>query len=90
MIGFLVGWACFGFLVGLIARFLWPGRYRMGCLTTILLGVTGSVVGGFITYALVGGPESNYHPASWLMSIVGAIVVLWLSRVAFGRDQRFD
>jgi uncharacterized membrane protein YeaQ/YmgE (transglycosylase-associated protein family) len=44
----------------------------------MLLGVTGSVVGGMITYGLTGGPERNYHPASWLMSILGAIIVLWI------------
>ena len=71
-------WIGFGLFVGMIARFLWPGRQPVGCLGTVLLGVAGSVVGGAITYALTGGPSDDYHPASWLMSIVGAVVVLWI------------
>ena len=74
----LLSWAGFGLVVGAIARFLWPRRQSLGCLTTMLLGVTGSVVGGMITYALTSSPERDYHPASWLMSILGAIVVLWI------------
>ncbi len=74
----LFGWAVFGLLVGAIARFLWPGRQPLGCLSTIVLGIAGSVVGGMITYALEGGPSRDYHPASWIMSILGAIVVLWI------------
>ncbi len=70
-------WIGFGLVVGSVARFLWPGRQPIGCLPTLLLGVAGSVVGGLITYALTGGPGSNYQPASWIMSILGAIVVLW-------------
>jgi len=76
-IGSLISWAFFGLLVGLIARFLWPGRQPAGCLPTMLLGIGGSVVGGLISYALMGGEDRPYHPAGWLMSILGAIVVLW-------------
>jgi len=87
MCGALVGWAFFGLIVGAIARFLWPGDQPMGCLGTILLGVAGSLVGGGITYVFVGGPERPYHAASWIMSIIGAILVLWIS--GRGRKQRF-
>ncbi len=79
-------WIGFGLIVGMIARFLWPGRQPVGCLGTVLLGVSGSIVGGAITYALTGGPARDYHPASWLMSIVGAILVLWVFGATRGRD----
>ena len=79
-------WIGFGLVVGIIARFFWPGRQPVGCLGTILLGVAGSVVGGFITHALTG---DNYHPASWLMSIVGAIIVLWIFSLLRGRSDRY-
>jgi uncharacterized membrane protein YeaQ/YmgE (transglycosylase-associated protein family) len=50
----------------------------MGLVATMLLGVAGSVVGGLVTLALRGGPQP-YEPAGYLMSILGAIVVLWIS-----------
>lgn len=83
--GSLVGWAFFGLVVGMIARFFWPGRQPAGCLTTIVLGVAGSVVGGAVTHVLVGGPEDPYHPAGWIMSIVGATLVLWLAGLTSSR-----
>ncbi len=84
-IGSLLGWALFGLAVGVIARFFWPGRQPIGCLPTMLLGVGGSVVGGMITFALTGGPTGDYHPASWIMSIIGAIVVLWIYGATMSR-----
>ncbi len=86
-IGFVVGWAVFGLIVGLIARFLWPGSQRLGCIGTMLLGITGSVVGGLIVHLLTGGPDSPYYPASWLMSIVGAILVLWIASTMSRNDR---
>ena len=77
--GSLIGWAFFGLLVGAIARFFWPGRQPVGCLTTMVLGVTGSVVGGAITHLLVGSPDNPYEPAGWIMSIIGAVIVLWFA-----------
>lgn len=84
-IGMLIGWALFGLVVGLIARLLWPGDQPIGCLPTILVGVAGSVVGGMITHALTGG---GYRPASWVMSIIGAIVVLWIYGATMTRGPR--
>ena len=85
----LIAWAVFGLIVGAIARFFWPGRQPIGCLPTMLLGVAGSMVGGMITYALTGGPERQYHPASWVMSIIGAIVVLWIYGATVSRPPRY-
>jgi uncharacterized membrane protein YeaQ/YmgE (transglycosylase-associated protein family) len=79
----LIGWAVFGLFIGLVARLLWPGPQRAGCLTTMLLGIIGSIVGGMITHLLTGG---EYEPSSYLMSILGAILVLWIA----GRVSRGD
>ncbi len=73
----LFGWIIFGLVVGGIARLLWPGQQRLGCLTTMVLGIVGSIVGGMITHLLTGG---EYEPSSYLMSILGAILILWFSR----------
>jgi uncharacterized membrane protein YeaQ/YmgE (transglycosylase-associated protein family) len=73
----LFGWAIFGLFVGAIARLLWPDRQRYGAIGTILVGIAGSVVGGLLTFLLRGGPGQEYQPAGFLMSILGAILVLW-------------
>ncbi len=71
-----------GFIVGLCARALMPGADRMGFIATIILGIVGSIVGGFIG-RLVKKPEPGaaFHPAGFFLSIVGAIVVLFLWRM---------
>jgi uncharacterized membrane protein YeaQ/YmgE (transglycosylase-associated protein family) len=81
----IIAWAVFGLIVGAVARFIWPGPQPIGCLTTVFLGVAGSLVGGMITYFLTGGPERQFHPASWLMSIIGAILVLWIYGATISR-----
>ena len=71
-----------GFFVGLIARAIVPGTDKMGLILTTVLGIVGSVVGGFIG-GLVSRPKegSKFHPAGFLLSIVGAIVLLLLWRM---------
>ena len=74
-----------GFIVGLIARGIMPGAQHLGFIMTTLLGIAGSVVGGFIA-RLFSKPEpgSTFHPAGFIMSIIGAIVLLfiWIKLVA--------
>ena len=72
----VVSWVIFGLLIGGIARLLYPGREPMGCLLTMVLGIVGSVIGGAITHFLTG---DQYEPAGYLMSILGAILLLWLA-----------
>ena len=71
-----------GFVVGLIARALLPGADQMGLVATTVVGIVGSVVGGFAG-RLINKPQpgSSFHPAGFLGSIVGAIVVLVLYRM---------
>ena len=74
-----------GFIVGLIARSIMPGAQHLGFIMTTLLGIAGSVVGGFIA-RLFSKPEpgSTFHPAGFIMSIIGAIILLfiWIKLVA--------
>jgi uncharacterized membrane protein YeaQ/YmgE (transglycosylase-associated protein family) len=74
----ILGWILFGAVVGVIARFLMPGRDPMGWIMTILLGIVGSVVGGLLLGLLIGGRTTA--PAGWIGSILGAVLVLWLYR----------
>jgi uncharacterized membrane protein YeaQ/YmgE (transglycosylase-associated protein family) len=68
-----------GFFVGLIARAIMPGGDKMGFIMTTLLGIVGSLVGGVIG-GVVSRPKegSKFHPAGFLLSIVGALIVLFL------------
>jgi uncharacterized membrane protein YeaQ/YmgE (transglycosylase-associated protein family) len=68
-----------GFIVGLIARAVMPGAQHFGFIMTTLLGIGGSIVGGLIG-RLFSKPEpgSAFHPAGFIMSIIGAIIVLFL------------
>jgi uncharacterized membrane protein YeaQ/YmgE (transglycosylase-associated protein family) len=68
-----------GFFVGLIARAIMPGGDKMGFIMTTLLGIVGSLVGGVIG-GVVWKPKegAKFHPAGFLLSIVGALIVLSL------------
>jgi len=64
----------FGLIVGAIAKLLYPGNERMGCLSTMALGVLGSMMGGVIAKLLWKG--DRVEPAGWVLSIIGAVIVL--------------
>jgi uncharacterized membrane protein YeaQ/YmgE (transglycosylase-associated protein family) len=74
-----------GFIVGLIARAIMPGAQHLGFIMTTLLGIAGSIVGGLIG-RLFSKPEpgSSFHPAGFIMSLIGAIILLfiWIKFVA--------
>lgn len=71
----IVGWVLFGLVAGAIARVIHPGFDPMGYVGTILLGITGSLLGGGVAY-LFGYATSPTQGAGWILSIVGAIVLL--------------
>ena len=66
-----------GFIVGALARFVYPGAIPMGFWMTALLGVGGSVVGGLISMVFFRSPDGRFHPAGWLLSIAGALILLY-------------
>ena len=70
-----------GFFVGLIARWIVPGADHYGFIMTTLVGIVGSIIGGFIaTLFNKPLPGTKFHTAGFLMSIVGAIILLFLLR----------
>lgn len=72
-----------GFIVGLIARALKPGNDRMGIIMTTLLGIAGSFLAGFAGQAL--GLYRAGEPAGWIMSVIGAMVLLFIVAMFRGR-----
>ena len=70
-----------GLVVGAIAKLLMPGKDPGGCIITILLGIAGAFVGTWIGRFFVGGG----YIAGWIMSVVGAMILLLLYRLIFRR-----
>ena len=68
-----------GFIVGLCARAVLPGVQHLGFIMTTVLGIAGSIVGGLIGRIFSRpAPGSAFHPAGFIMSVIGAIIVLFL------------
>lgn len=79
----IILFAIFGLVVGAIAKLIMPGRDPGGIFITAIIGMVGALLGGFVGRALLGqGP--NYQ-AGWIMSIIGAIVLLAIYRLLVGR-----
>jgi uncharacterized membrane protein YeaQ/YmgE (transglycosylase-associated protein family) len=80
----ILSWIVFGLVVGIIAKLLMPGNDPGGFIVTVLLGIAGALVGGFVGRAL--GFYGPSEAAGYLMSIVGAIVLLALYRMMSRRS----
>lgn len=89
MLGTLIMMLLIGLIAGFIARAVVPGRDPMGVVGTIVLGIVGSFVGGFLADVLFrdDAADKGLHPASLLGSIVGAIIVLLVWRAVQGRRR---
>jgi uncharacterized membrane protein YeaQ/YmgE (transglycosylase-associated protein family) len=74
----ILGWIVFGLIVGAVAKLLMPGKDPGGIIVTMLLGIVGAIVGGFIGRAL--GLYSQGQSAGFIMATVGAILVLFVYR----------
>lgn len=86
----IISWIVFGFIIGLLARAVVPGRQHMGFIMTTVLGIVGSLVGGFVGTALHGGnPDyGGFHGAGFIGSLIGAIVVLLVAGMAMAPRRR--
>jgi uncharacterized membrane protein YeaQ/YmgE (transglycosylase-associated protein family) len=78
MLGFIIALVIIGIIAGYLARFLVPGRDPMGFGGTLLLGVVGSFIGGFLGYALFGNDaeEGALQTSGIIGSVIGAVVLL--------------
>ena len=89
-VGSLLSWMLCGLIVGLIARFLVPGRQNMSLLLTMVLGIVGAAVGGLL-YSLIRGAPSEPFSLSgnawhgWVVATLGAVLVLWAYRALYPR-----
>ena len=89
MVGFIIWMLVLGLIAGAVARLLVPGDDPMGIGGTILLGIIGSFVGGFLANALfTPGDQEGFGPAGIIGSILGAVLVLLIYRWSRGRAGR--
>ena len=88
MVGFIIYLLVIGLIAGFIARAILPGRDPMGVLGTIVLGIIGSFIGGFLGWALFGHDLSDgaLQASGVIGSIVGAVIALAVYRMANGRS----
>ena len=87
MIGFIIYLLVVGLIAGFLARAILPGRDPMSVGQTLLLGIVGSFIGGFIGYALFhkDGDEGAFQASGIIGSIVGAVIALAIWRAVHGR-----
>jgi uncharacterized membrane protein YeaQ/YmgE (transglycosylase-associated protein family) len=76
----LLGWAIFGLIIGALAKLVMPGKDPGGIIITMLIGIVGAVVAGYIGQAM--GLYTEGQPAGWIMSFLGAILLLFIYRMA--------
>src|SRR2546421_8371423 len=93
----ILAWIVFGLIAGLIAKALMPGKDPGGCIITTLLGIVGAVIGGFIGRTWLGYGRATHSlggiskPGVFMslgLAGVGALVLLAVCRLFFGRDSR--
>lgn len=79
----IIGWILFGLVVGIVGKLLMPGRDPGGFIITIILGIAGALVGGFVGQSL--GFYREGEPAGFIMAVLGSIILLLLYRMFAGR-----
>ena len=85
----IIAWIVFGFIVGLIARAIVPGRQGMRFVMTTLLGIAGSIIGGLIASAVWGqGNAGQLQGAGLIGSVIGAILLLLVAGFVMGPRRR--
>jgi uncharacterized membrane protein YeaQ/YmgE (transglycosylase-associated protein family) len=84
--GAIIGWAIFGLIAGAIAKLLMPGRDPGGWFVTMLLGIAGAMLGGFIGRALWGSSGvTGWGIGSFALAIAGSLLLLFLYRLVVSR-----
>jgi uncharacterized membrane protein YeaQ/YmgE (transglycosylase-associated protein family) len=78
--GFL-SWIVFGLIAGGLAKMIMPGKDPGGCLVTILIGIVGAVIGGFIATRLGYGGITGFNLGSMLLAVLGAVILLIIYRM---------
>lgn len=84
----IIAWIVFGLLAGIVAKMLMPGNDPGGCIVTMLIGIAGAFVGGFIGSRLGFGTVTEFDFRSFLIAVGGAVLLLVIYRLVAKRQQR--
>ena len=86
----ILGWIILGLLAGTIAKAILPGNDPGGIIVTMIIGIFGALLGGFLGQVLFGVDtlDEFFDISTWLTAIVGAIILLLLYRMVVGRGRR--
>jgi uncharacterized membrane protein YeaQ/YmgE (transglycosylase-associated protein family) len=74
----IIGIIIVGFIIGVLARFFYPGAVPMGFWMTVGLGIGGSLVGGVVSSLIFRSPDGRFHPAGWFLSLLCSIGLIWV------------
>lgn len=79
----IISWIIFGLIAGAVAKMILPGKDPGGFIMTIIIGIVGALVGGFIANILgFAGVEPGFHLTSFIFAVIGSIVLLLIYRMA--------
>jgi uncharacterized membrane protein YeaQ/YmgE (transglycosylase-associated protein family) len=86
----IIGWIILGLLAGAIAKLILPGDDPGGIIVTMIIGIVGALLGGFLAQVLFGNDtvDEFFDISTWLTAIIGSIILLLLYRVVVGRGRR--
>jgi uncharacterized membrane protein YeaQ/YmgE (transglycosylase-associated protein family) len=79
----IIGWIVFGLIIGALAKLIMPGKDPGGIIVTILLGIVGALLGGWLGRVL--GLYREGEAAGWFMALLGALLLLFLYRMVARR-----
>ena len=79
-----IWWLIIGLVAGALARLIMPGRDPMGIIATMILGIIGSVIGGVVS-SFIWRTDTGFHPGGFILSLLGAILALWIWRMVRSR-----
>ena len=74
----ILSWIIFGLIAGITAKWIMPGKENVGIIVTIILGIVGAVVGGYISTFFGFGKVDGFNFGSFVVAVIGAIVVLYI------------
>ena len=77
-----LAWIVLGLIAGALAKAIMPGNDPGGMIVTMIIGIVGAVIGGFLGSTLMGTPLTGFSIQSLLLAVVGAIILLWIYRMA--------
>ncbi|MCK0751847.1 MULTISPECIES: GlsB/YeaQ/YmgE family stress response membrane protein [Chromohalobacter] len=77
----IIAWIVFGLLAGIVAKLIMPGRDPGGLIITMIIGILGAIVGGWVGTALGFGTVDGFNFGSFVIAVLGAIILLGLYRI---------